>query len=363
MAGPGVRGNSQPRECPHYRRIRLRRRCRSRRAAGAVLYHPRAVKPGALGAGDGDLFALGSIGLLLAPQILSKRSALLLGLDGSIIAAGGIATSMAFALGSSGAFGWGDVTRAAPHTAVGLWVLGVGMLALAWHVETDPAATPRWLPISVAIVVVTSTVGLWQALVADGYEPFALLPAVVLGGGGLMAPILGLTVYMAQQAYAQAAALGQSEARKAAILDSALDCIVTIDHEGCITEFNPAAERTFGYRRDEVVGKQLADVIIPPSLREKHRRGISPLPGHGRGASAREAHRDDGDACRRKRIPRRTRDHAHPVGWAAVLHRLPARHHGTQTGRRRSCGAARHYLAEAQTSQSDRQLLAGVWRR
>jgi PAS domain S-box-containing protein len=55
------------------------------------------------------------------------------------------------------------------------------------------------------------------------------------------------------------AALKQSEARKAAILDSALDCIVMIDHEGCITEFNPAAERTFGYRRDEIVGKQLAD--------------------------------------------------------------------------------------------------------
>ena len=71
------------------------------------------------------------------------------------------------------------------------------------------------------------------------------------------------------------AALKRSEARKTAILDSALDCIVTIDHEGCITEFNPAAERTFGYRRDEVLGKQLADVIIPPSLREKHRRGLA----------------------------------------------------------------------------------------
>jgi PAS domain S-box-containing protein len=70
------------------------------------------------------------------------------------------------------------------------------------------------------------------------------------------------------------AALKRSEARKAAILNSALDCIVTIDHEGCITEFNPAAERTFGYRRDEVVGKQLVDIIIPPSLRENHQRGL-----------------------------------------------------------------------------------------
>jgi PAS domain S-box-containing protein len=70
------------------------------------------------------------------------------------------------------------------------------------------------------------------------------------------------------------AALKRSEARKAAILDSALDCIVTIDHEGYVTEFNPAAERVFGYPRDEVVGKQLADVMIPPSLRDKHRRGL-----------------------------------------------------------------------------------------
>jgi PAS domain S-box-containing protein len=66
-----------------------------------------------------------------------------------------------------------------------------------------------------------------------------------------------------------------SEARKAAILDSALECIVTIDHEGCITEFNHAAERTFGYRRDQVLGRQLADVIIPPALRERHRQGFA----------------------------------------------------------------------------------------
>jgi PAS domain S-box-containing protein len=69
--------------------------------------------------------------------------------------------------------------------------------------------------------------------------------------------------------------LRRSEARKAAILDSALDCIVTIDHEGRITEFNPAAERTFGCRRDEVLGQPLADVIIPPALRDRHRQGFA----------------------------------------------------------------------------------------
>jgi PAS domain S-box-containing protein len=69
--------------------------------------------------------------------------------------------------------------------------------------------------------------------------------------------------------------LKQSEARKAAILDSALDCIVTIDHQGRITDFNPAAERTFGYRHDEVMGRLLANVIIPPALRDRHRLGLA----------------------------------------------------------------------------------------
>jgi PAS domain S-box-containing protein len=77
--------------------------------------------------------------------------------------------------------------------------------------------------------------------------------------------------------------LRRSQSRNASILRSALDCIVTIDHEGCITEFNPAAERTFGYRQDEVVGKHIADVLIPPSLREKHRTGFAQYLATGQG--------------------------------------------------------------------------------
>ncbi|WP_145831562.1 PAS domain S-box protein [Bradyrhizobium huanghuaihaiense] len=70
-------------------------------------------------------------------------------------------------------------------------------------------------------------------------------------------------------------ALKQSEARKAAILDAALDCIITMDHEGRVIEFNPAAERTFGYPRSEIVGRELAAAIIPPALRKKHRQGMA----------------------------------------------------------------------------------------
>jgi PAS domain S-box-containing protein len=69
--------------------------------------------------------------------------------------------------------------------------------------------------------------------------------------------------------------LAESSARKSAILDSALDCIVTIDHEGRIVDFNPAAEETFGYLQDEVRGKPMVDLIIPPSLRDRHRDGFA----------------------------------------------------------------------------------------
>ena len=66
-----------------------------------------------------------------------------------------------------------------------------------------------------------------------------------------------------------------SEARKTAMMDSALDCIITADHEGRILEFNPAAQRTFGFTSEQVVGKQLAETIIPPGAREGHRNGIA----------------------------------------------------------------------------------------
>jgi PAS domain S-box-containing protein len=66
-------------------------------------------------------------------------------------------------------------------------------------------------------------------------------------------------------------AVHESEARKAAILESALDAIITIDHEGRIVEFNPAAEKMFGHPREDVLGREMAGLIIPLGLRERHR--------------------------------------------------------------------------------------------
>jgi PAS domain S-box-containing protein len=70
-------------------------------------------------------------------------------------------------------------------------------------------------------------------------------------------------------------AVKESDARKTAVVHAALDCIVTMDGDGKVVEFNPAAERTFGYRALEAIGKELAELIVPPDLRERHRRALA----------------------------------------------------------------------------------------
>jgi PAS domain S-box-containing protein len=66
-----------------------------------------------------------------------------------------------------------------------------------------------------------------------------------------------------------------SEALHRAVLDCALDAIVTIDADGRIVEFNPAAEHTFGWTEAEVVGRPMVEVIVPPHLRGSHREGFA----------------------------------------------------------------------------------------
>ena len=69
-------------------------------------------------------------------------------------------------------------------------------------------------------------------------------------------------------------ALRSAEERQRAVLEAALDCIITMDRHGCVIEFNRAAELTFGYDRASVFGRQLSELIIPPSHRDAHHAGL-----------------------------------------------------------------------------------------
>jgi len=76
----------------------------------------------------------------------------------------------------------------------------------------------------------------------------------------------------------------ESDARKTAILESALEGIITMREDGTIVEMNPAAVQMFGVERDEVVGGELAELIIPEHLRARHREALERFrrTGHGR---------------------------------------------------------------------------------
>ncbi|MCA1592041.1 MAG: PAS domain S-box protein [Acidobacteria bacterium] len=62
-----------------------------------------------------------------------------------------------------------------------------------------------------------------------------------------------------------------------ATIESALDCIITIDESDTILQFNPAAEQTFGWSRAEAVGRSMAETIIPPQSRAGHMHGMARL--------------------------------------------------------------------------------------
>ena len=105
---------------------------------------------------------------------------------------------------------------------------------------------------------------------------------VQLGERGEPVRAVGISQDVTERTRAEATR-AQSETRKAAILDSVLDCIVTMDADGRVIEFNAAAERTFGYTKAHVMGRTLAELIIPPQFREAHAAGLAHYLATGEG--------------------------------------------------------------------------------
>jgi PAS domain S-box-containing protein len=71
------------------------------------------------------------------------------------------------------------------------------------------------------------------------------------------------------------AELQQSTVQVAAIVDCALDAIVAMDQDGRITQWNPAAEETFGWMANQAIGQLVSELIIPERFRLEHEKGLS----------------------------------------------------------------------------------------
>jgi diguanylate cyclase (GGDEF)-like protein/PAS domain S-box-containing protein len=123
------------------------------------------------------------------------------------------------------------------------------------------------------VVITLSSIAVWAT--SQGYGAFYSLDANE-GLFSLWAFIVTLMVVMLLISVLQSErnmaelALRNNERKLRSVIDGALDAIVTIDAKGALIEFNPAAERIFGYKKEEVIGQPLANLIIPPAQRAAH---------------------------------------------------------------------------------------------
>ena len=132
-----------------------------------------------------------------------------------------------------------------------------------------------------------------EALRASGVHMYVVVPMIARGEliGGLsfggareqfQSPAEQISIVQevaAQMAIAIADArlvdaLRANEERIRLIIETSLETVITMDASGTITGWNPQAERVFGWTGQEVLGRNLADTIVPERDREAHRRGL-----------------------------------------------------------------------------------------
>jgi PAS domain S-box-containing protein len=148
-------------------------------------------------------------------------------------------------------------------------------------------------PIAIAIALTTNQ-DAWRVWTTDflpslssyvlGVAAAAVVIAVTESSGYWLTLLLAAApLYLTYRVYRAGV---QTEARQGAILDAASDAIITMDHQFAIREFNPAAERMFGFRRINILGKSI-EMLLPASERvttmkvfsEYMLRGEGPLKG------------------------------------------------------------------------------------
>jgi PAS domain S-box-containing protein len=109
-------------------------------------------------------------------------------------------------------------------------------------------------------------------------------------------------------------ALQASEARKAAILRASLDAIITIDGEGKIVDFNPAAEALFGYSPVEAAGKQLDQLFVTEGMPGPFAQSLARGEGHAFNARLEfPARRKDGSRLIAELVVTRLEGRARPL--------------------------------------------------
>jgi PAS domain S-box-containing protein len=95
----------------------------------------------------------------------------------------------------------------------------------------------------------------------------------IRGPDGTVTGVIGVAHDVTERHKAEEA-LEISERRMRLIVETAYDAYVAMDREGLIVDWNPQAERVFGWSRQEAIGRSLAETIIPEPMRERHMQGL-----------------------------------------------------------------------------------------
>ena len=171
---------------------------------------------------------------------------------------------------------------AVPDAESRRWIVGKTNVEYLARRGLDPKVARRRHAKLMEVVRKKQQLRFEESLVEEDGElrHFVRFLSPVCDAEGRVEQVLGFGLDVTERRRVRAA-LRESEGRQRAILVSALDGIITFDETSRILEFNPAAERLFGYRREEVLGKSMPEYLVPPHLWDDYRRGLARLVAFG----------------------------------------------------------------------------------
>jgi PAS domain S-box-containing protein len=153
-----------------------------------------------------------------------------------------------------------------------LWPIGALLIAAAsWTPYPKPSRdrASRGDSVLVQVFAAAAILIACTALVRDHFERLSDL-TVVLSMLTIFAAI-GQLVFLYRSQAAHATRRQELEALLAASAEASLDAIITTDTRGHVLAWNHAAERIFGYSRDEANGRRVEELVVPPALQKAHR--------------------------------------------------------------------------------------------
>jgi two-component system, sensor histidine kinase and response regulator len=178
-------------------------------------------------------------------------------------------------------------------------VIALVALWLTFHFRND--AKGRWLPKLASAVLMGAAIPImhytgmaaanftYTGISADISHSVSVSALGVAGIAIVTVMVLGLAL-LTSLVDRRFAALESSEERLRLIINTALDSVITMNGDGVITNWNSEAEKAFGWSSEEVLGKHLADLILPHRYREQYKRGLQHFLMTGEGKMLRQRH-------------------------------------------------------------------------